>query len=101
MDNIDINKVFRPSIEDQHLYIMQNEHGFIKVGRSENPEKRRRSLEIHERCKISIVGIFSSEAILKRKSIFPSGRTGWPGNGIGGASFQRPLSLKQLLRMKH
>ena len=37
------------------LYVMQNEHGLIKIGRSVNPEVRRSALEIGEHCRIEIV----------------------------------------------
>lgn len=43
----------------QSLYLMQNQHGLIKIGRSLNVEQRRQSLQTSERCSIQIVGIFS------------------------------------------
>jgi len=41
-----------------HLYVMQNEHGAIKLGRSSNPESRRKQLQYQVRCKISLVATF-------------------------------------------
>lgn len=41
----------------QHLYLMQNEHGLLKVGRSADPERRRRTLETEEMCLIEIVAV--------------------------------------------
>jgi len=40
-----------------HLYLMQNCHGLIKIGRSTDPERRRKSLESLEKCRIEIVGV--------------------------------------------
>jgi len=45
----------RPS--DQHLYVMQNEHGLIKVGRSVDPERRRLALQISCWCRLELVAI--------------------------------------------
>ena len=36
---------------------MQNEHGLIKIGRSVDPERRRRVLEAEERCRIVLVAV--------------------------------------------
>jgi T5orf172 domain len=37
------------------LYVMQNDHGLIKIGRSGDPEKRRRELEVSAGCRIALV----------------------------------------------
>ena len=42
----------------QHLYVMQNEFGLIKIGRSIAVETRRNNLQQTERCKIEIVAVF-------------------------------------------
>ena len=42
----------------QHLYVMQNEFGCIKVGRSVDPWERRRNLCQSEHCKIELVAAF-------------------------------------------
>lgn len=41
--------------QSQDIYVMQNEHGLIKIGRSIDPEKRRRVLETAYACGIRIV----------------------------------------------
>ena len=51
----------RESTKKQTLYVMQNEHGFVKVGRSLNPESRRKSLEASEDCHIRIVATFPNQ----------------------------------------
>jgi hypothetical protein len=40
-----------------HLYVMQNEFGFIKVGRSARVEQRRRTLESTNSCAIALVAV--------------------------------------------
>jgi hypothetical protein len=40
------------------LYVMQNAHGFIKIGRSTNPEQRRLQLEQDAGCPVKIVAVF-------------------------------------------
>jgi hypothetical protein len=42
----------------QHLYVMQNEFGCIKVGRSVNPWERRLSLRKTEHCRVELVIAF-------------------------------------------
>ena len=42
---------------DQHLYLMQNCHGLLKIGRSIDVERRRKALEIEEKCRIEVVAI--------------------------------------------
>ena len=42
-------------IQRQNLYVMQNEHGLIKVGRSLSASTRRRRLEVDYRCKIALI----------------------------------------------
>ncbi|CAB3803905.1 hypothetical protein LMG28138_05424 [Pararobbsia alpina] len=44
---------FRP--QDQYLYVMQNEHGLIKVGRSIDPARRRLVLQSQCGCNIALV----------------------------------------------
>ena len=57
------------------LYVMQNEHGLIKIGHSQNPEKRRRALEQTEHCSIALVMVLQAkgpreEAIHRRLERF-------------------------------
>lgn len=42
----------------QHLYVMQNEFGCIKVGRSVNPWHRRLSLRQTEHCRVELIAAF-------------------------------------------
>ena len=44
----------------QTLYLMQNEFGFIKIGRSTNPERRLRDLIATEKCHIEIIKVFAN-----------------------------------------
>lgn len=43
--------------DTQALYVMQNEFGLIKIGRSLNPERRRKSLQSGEGCTIAVVAV--------------------------------------------
>lgn len=43
---------------EQNLYVMQNEFGCIKVGRSVDPWERRRNLCVTEHCKVELVAAF-------------------------------------------
>ena len=42
-------------LAQQSLYVMQNEFGLIKIGRSINPEQRRVALEIYEKCRVVLI----------------------------------------------
>lgn len=42
-------------LSEQSLYVMQNQFGLIKVGRSIDPERRRLKLQSRERCQIELV----------------------------------------------
>lgn len=48
---------YRVYIDD--LYVMQNEHGLIKIGRSVDPEQRRRQLQLLDQCQIKIVTVLA------------------------------------------
>lgn len=41
----------------QHLYVMQNEHGCIKIGRSVDPWQRRLNLRQTEHCKVELIAV--------------------------------------------
>ena len=43
------------TVYETDLYVMQNEHGLIKVGQSVDPERRRRQLQTLENCRIALV----------------------------------------------
>lgn len=42
----------------QHLYVMQNEHGCIKIGRSVDPWQRRLMLRQTEHCYVELIAAF-------------------------------------------
>lgn len=42
----------------QHLYILQNEFGCFKIGRSVEVERRRLQLQSTERCRIAVVDVY-------------------------------------------
>lgn len=44
--------------KDQHLYVMQNEFGCIKIGRSIDPWKRLTTLRHTEHCRVELVAAF-------------------------------------------
>lgn len=44
----------------QHLYLMQNEFGLIKIGRSVDPDTRLYHLRRSERCNIELVAVFAN-----------------------------------------
>jgi hypothetical protein len=43
---------------EQNLYVMQNQFGCIKVGRSVDPWERRRNLCVTQHCKVELVAAF-------------------------------------------
>lgn len=43
------------------LYIMQNEHGLIRIGSAIEAIDRRRKFERYDRCKIAIVSVLTGE----------------------------------------
>jgi len=47
--------------DTQALYVMQNEFGLIKIGRSLNPDRRRQSLQGDEGCAISVVAALEQQ----------------------------------------
>ena len=48
----------RPSTRGLFLYVMQNEHGIVKIGRSDNPERRTLEVQKAARCKVSLIATF-------------------------------------------
>lgn len=47
--------------DTQALYVMQNEFGLIKIGRSLDPERRRKSLQSGEGCTIAVVAVLEGQ----------------------------------------
>lgn len=55
LPNIDTPKGFITESAIKELYVMQNAYGLIKIGRSQNPERRRQQLERQLGCSIALV----------------------------------------------
>ncbi|WP_198118796.1 GIY-YIG nuclease family protein [Massilia rhizosphaerae] len=51
----DLHSLQNPNTAKLHLYVMQNAHGLIKIGRSSNVDRRRLQLEQQGRCSIEII----------------------------------------------
>ena len=51
----------------QHLYVMQNHLGLVKIGRSKHVELRRRRLEVADCCKIRTVKIFEGKGKIEEQ----------------------------------
>lgn len=43
--------------DKQTLYVMQNEVGLVKIGRSLDPERRRRALQSDEQCAVNLISV--------------------------------------------
>ena len=52
-------RVTRP--DAQALYVMQNEFGLVKIGRSLDPERRRKNLQSGEGCAIAVVAVLDGQ----------------------------------------
>lgn len=47
--------LYSRTVYETDLYVLQNEFGLIKIGKSVNPEKRRQELQSNEKCTIELV----------------------------------------------
>jgi hypothetical protein len=56
--NSELGSLRHPATQGLFLYVMQNEHGLIKVGRSENPERRVIEVQKAARCKVSLIAAY-------------------------------------------
>jgi hypothetical protein len=72
--------------QEQHLYLMQNEEGLIKIGISKEPEKRRKTLERELQEKIHILKVLDTDKsvyelelhnIFKKFNAFHKGGKEW------------------------
>lgn len=54
---IETSGIDKSKVIGQHLYFMQNEKGWIKIGRSNNPELRKYDLEFETGFKIEILAV--------------------------------------------
>jgi len=72
---------------------MQNEHGLIKIGRSDDPERRRRSLETEEMCRIAIVAVQENWGEFEEEIHIDMGECRVLGEWFEGDDFTREMSL--------
>ncbi len=61
----DLPSVFNEETRAMALYIMQNMHGLIKIGRSANPVQRQRQLRSEGQCAVDIVATFPASGHLE------------------------------------
>jgi len=80
----------------QDLYVMQNEHGLIKVGRSVDAEKRRRALEVTERCRIVVVSLLSGQGEREEQVHLKLRRHLIEGEWFNGTAAARRAAVKTL-----
>lgn len=55
-----------PASRGDHLYVMQKASGRIKIGRSGNPEQRRRSLELSSGQRVKLIAVFEGRGVEER-----------------------------------
>jgi hypothetical protein len=72
----------RPTTAEQTLYVMQCEHGPIKLGRSVDPERRRAALEREHKCKVALVALFPATGHEEERVLIRSMRIGSAGSGF-------------------
>ncbi|MFM0046327.1 GIY-YIG nuclease family protein [Paraburkholderia sediminicola] len=56
--NSELASLRLPATRGLFLYVMQNEHGIVKIGHSENPERRMVEVQKAARCKVSLIATF-------------------------------------------
>ena len=83
------------------LYVMQNEHGLIKIGRSIDPEFRRRQLQKQDKCKVEIVVVLSErgrreQAVHRALKIYRIEEEWFEGNDAARAAVTRTLRAGEL-----
>lgn len=54
----DLPSLLNEETRSMTLYVMQNMHGLIKIGRSTNPAQRLQQLRVEGQCAISLVAAF-------------------------------------------
>jgi hypothetical protein len=85
----------------QHLYVMQNEFGCIKVGRSVDPWQRRLNLRQTEHCRVELIAAFEGggedeEAIHVELDAFRLEGEWFDGGEAARGSIQRIFGLEPL-----
>ena len=56
--NADLSSLRNPATRGLFLYIMQNEHGLIKIGRSDDPQRRVVEAQKSARCPVTLIATF-------------------------------------------
>ena len=56
--NDDLLSLRNPATQSLFLYVMQNVHGLIKVGRSDNPQRRLLEVRKAARCAVALIAAF-------------------------------------------
>lgn len=56
--NADLSSLRNPATRGLFLYVMQNEHGFIKIGRSDDPRRRLMEVQKSARCPVALIATF-------------------------------------------
>lgn len=86
------------SIETKCLYVMQNQHGAIKIGRSDDPAKRLKALEASTNSKIRIVAVLPQQGAQEERVHIRLRRYHFSGEWFSGCkSCQRAIG--QTLRL--
>jgi Meiotically up-regulated gene 113 len=82
--------------ELDHLYVMQNNYGLIKIGRSVDPISRRRSIESTDQCKVQLVSVLHGAGQLEEEVFVALGRYRIRGEWFSGESQARKAILRKL-----
>ena len=84
------------------LYVMQNEHGLIKIGKSVDPERRRLALQTQEHCRIELVLVLfgeghREEAVHRRLKKYHIDGEWFDGDDEARAAIARNMKRKQVI----
>jgi len=82
--------------DTQTLYIMQNEFGLIKIGRSLEPERRRKNLQSGEACAIRVVAVLQGQGDREEQIHFGLKRHMIEGEWFRGTASARAAITKAL-----
>lgn len=58
ISNADLFSLRNPATRHLSLYVMQNAHGLIKIGRSDNPQRRLTEIQQDARCAVALIATF-------------------------------------------
>lgn len=79
-----------------HLYLMQNNFGLIKIGRSVNPPDRRRKLEATEQCEILTVAVIENAGSMEEEVLMALDQFRLVGEWFSGESDARHAVLRAM-----